>query len=152
MNQITSTLNSYAVNPLIDLNFNTKSYPKFKFDKISDITQALLRDVFDKVLRSKVPLPDGFVKEVINETAKSLNLKWVADEKKTSKKVPENKKAFESFEKGKIKMANKLGINAPSTPEDIKEKLLRVKNQTELEAKCFKLGEEFANVGRRKRS
>lgn len=141
MNQMEATLNTYAVAPLIDFNYQSRAYPQIKFDKLSDASQIFLREVFDKIMRAKEKLPEGFVNEVISETAKSLKLKWAFEEKKTP-----NKKALLAFEKGKLKKANELDIKAPATPKALKEKLLKVENLRELEQKCYKLGEKFAQV------
>jgi len=148
MLQMESTLNTYAVGPLIDFNFNSLSYPQIKFEKLSDVSRQFLMEVFDKIMKQKVGLPQEFIDEVIYETAKNLNLNWATKKKKEEK--GKNKEALISFEKGKIKMADKLGIDAPSTPKELKEKLLKVEHKVELEKKCFKLGEEFAYVGIKK--
>lgn len=145
MNQMEATLNTYAVAPLIDFNYQTKAYPQISFDKLSDIAQVFLREVFDKIMKSGEKLPEGFVNEVIDETAKSLKLKWAFKEQETP-----NKRALLAFEKGKLKKADELEINAPSTPRVLKDKLLKVKNRPDLEQKCYELGEKFAHVGRRK--
>ena len=148
MAEMAATINTYAIAPLIDFNFGTRAYPKIQFEKIADVARVFLREVFDKIMKKKeVAIPEGFVSQVINETAQSLNLKWVAE------KEIGNRKALEAFEQGKLKKANELKIEAPSTPRKLKEKILKVKDKPELIEKCFKLGEEFVYVNsRRKRS
>ena len=141
MSQMEVTLNTYSVAPLIDFNYKTKAYPQIKFDKLSDASQIFLREVFDKIMKSKEKLPEGFVQEVVNETAKSLKLKWAF----SKEKIP-NKKALMAFEKGKLKVANDLSVDAPSTPRKLKEKLLKVESGFESEQKCYKLGEKFAQI------
>lgn len=148
MGEMAATLNTYAIAPLIDFNFGTKSYPQIQFERISDISRVFLREVFDKLMKKKeVAVPEGFITQVIYETARSLNLKWIAD------KGTENKKALDAFEEGKLKKANELDVDAPSTPRKLKEKILRVKDKPDLINRCFKLGEEFVYANnRRKRS
>lgn len=148
MAEMEATLNTYAIAPLIDLNFNSQSYPQIKFEKISDASRQFLMDVFRMIMKQKDGLPEDFVEEVIYETAKQLNLNWAL--KKEKPKKAKNEKALIAFEKGKVKMADKLHIDAPPTPKKLKEKLLKVGPQEELENKCFKLGEEFAYVGKKK--
>ena len=144
MQQIEATLNTYAIAPLIDFNFKTSAYPKIKFEKISDVSKEFLKEVFNQIMKSKTELPEGFVSQVIDETAKSLNLKWAFQEKE------QNKEAIKEFEKGKLEEANKVNILAPSTPKKLKEKLLKVKKSKSNQEKCYKLGKEFAYVGRNK--
>ena len=139
MKQMEASLNTYAVAPLIDFNFKTSAYPKVQFEMISDLSKQFLRDVFDKIMKARVQLPQGFVDQVIDETARNLNLEWARKEEK-------NEEAFKSFEEGKLKESNRLRLKAPSTPKKLKEKLLRVKNTKENIEKCFRLGKEFAHV------
>jgi len=154
MKQMATTLNNFAIAPLIDWNFKSSAYPKIQFEKLSDLSQVFLRDIFEKITKSKVVLPEGFVNGVIDEIARGLNLKWVREDSKDETENPEekpegkvqNKKAFQSFERGKIQKSNELKIEAPSTPQKTKEKLLRVRKSSELEEKCFKLGQKFAYV------
>ncbi|MHA1226260.1 MAG: phage portal protein family protein [Candidatus Hodarchaeales archaeon] len=140
MKQMEATLNTYAIAPLIDWNFGTQSYPEIRFEKLADASQAFLREVFNQIMRTGEKLPDGFVNEVVTETAKALRLKWAMKEK-----VEKEKKPLLAFEKGKKKRADELNINAPRTPKVLKEKLLNLKYEPDLEAKCYKLGEKFTN-------
>jgi len=142
MEQMEATLNAFAINPLIDWNFGTKSYPTIKFDNITDSTALFLKEVFDKIMKYDKQLPEGFVNEIITETAKTLKLKWVPKE---GEKLL-NKEALSQFEKGKLKKANELKIKAPLTPKKLKEKLLRVKLQPDFQKKCYELGEKFAHT------
>ncbi|MCD6402681.1 hypothetical protein J7L36_02410 [bacterium] len=144
MNQMAATLNTYAVAPLIDFNFKTSAYPEIKFEKISDVSQEFLREVFSEIMKARVQLPEGFINQVIDETARNLNLKWAFQEKE------ENREAVKEFERGKLEEANKLKIKAPRTPRKLKEKLLRVKKGQKNIEKCYKLGKEFAYVGKTK--
>ena len=141
MRQMEATLNTYAVAPLIDFNFGTSAYPQIKFEKISDPSKEFLMNVFNQIMKAKVGLPKGFIDQVIDETAKSLNLKWALEEK------TENKEALEAFERGKLEQSNKLRIKAPRTPKSLKEKILKVKNTPENLTRCYELGKEFAYVG-----
>jgi len=144
MRQIEATLNTYAVAPLIDWNFSTDAYPTLRFDHISDIAQDFLKDVFNSIMKYDKPLPEGFVNEVIAEASKALKLKWVPKKVDTVKKKKNS--ALEEFEKGKLKKADDLDIDAPSTPKTMKEKLLKAKNNPDLLKKCYKLGEDFAQM------
>lgn len=145
MRQMEVTLNTYAIAPLIDWNFTSKAYPRLQFDTMADTTQVFLREVFEKIMKNEQPiLPEGFVNEIIAETAKSLKLKWVPDAKDSKKKVIRNRKAAAAFEKGKLTKANELQIKAPLTPQKLREKLWRVRKGQEFENKCFKLGQKFA--------
>ena len=146
MRQIEATLNAYAIAPLIDWNFGTKAYPVLRFDHISDIAQDFLKDVFNSIMKYDKPLPEGFVNEVIAEASKALKLKWTPTEKDNK----DFKKALNAFEKGKLKKSNELNIDAPATPQNIKDKLLKVKKNSELIDKCYKLGEDFAEIYVRK--
>ena len=172
MNEMSATLNTYAIAPLIDFNYGTNAYPTLKFEKISDISKTFLREVFDKIMKKDAEIPQGFIDEVIDETAKSLNLKWVSDGKEKVKikeedkkeendekenkeeeeKNKKNKEALDAFEKGKLKKANELKMKAPHTPLDLKNKLLRVKDEKELIEKCYKLGEQLVYVHRNQKS
>ena len=98
-------------------------------------------NVFNQIMKAKVGLPKGFIDQVIDETAKSLNLKWAMEEQ------GENKEALEAFERGKLEQSNKLKIKAPPTPKKLKEKILKVKNTPENITHCYELGKEFAYVG-----
>ncbi|MHA1329608.1 MAG: phage portal protein family protein [Candidatus Hodarchaeales archaeon] len=140
MRQMEATLNTYAVAPLIDFNFGTSAYPKIKFEKISDVSKQFLMDVFDQVMKAKVQLPKGFIDQVIDETAKTLNLKWAFKDEE------ENKEALKEFERGKLEESNKLKIKAPPTPKTLKTKLLKVKKTKENLEKCYQLGREFART------
>jgi len=144
MQEMAATINTYAIAPLIDFNYSSKVYPYLQFEKLSDASQIFLREVFDRLMRAKVPLPEGFVEQVVDETAKNLNLAWVRNQKNEEEKG--NRQALESFEKGKLKKANELEIRAPSTPFKLKEKLLKVRSEPDLLEKCYKLGEEFVYV------
>ena len=156
MKQMELTINSYAVNPLIDWNFGTRAYPKIRFEKLADASTAFLRDVFGQIMKGGHDLPDGFINEVVAETAKTLKLKWVSDGNNGSKKDgldndeskedDEGKKAYLAFEQGKKSKADKLEIDAPRTPKKLKEKLLKLKIESDSEYKCFKLGEKFTNA------
>ena len=159
MSEMAATLNTFAIAPLIDFNYGTNAYPTLKFEKISDISKTFLREVFEKIIKNDGVIPQGFIDEVIRETAKSLNLKWIDDgkkekenEKKDGEKNKKNKEALDAFEKGKLKKANELKMKAPYTPLDLKNKLLRVKDEKILIEKCYKLGEQFAHVYRNKKS
>jgi len=79
MNQMEATINTYAVAPLIDWNYGTKAYPKIRFEKLADASVAFLRDVFGQIMKGGQELPEGFIQEIVNETAKTLKLKWVDD-------------------------------------------------------------------------
>ena len=142
LKQMAATINTYAIAPLIDWNFGTQAYPYLKFESLSDVSQVFLREVFDAIMKAKTPLPEGFIEEIINETSKSLNLKWTL--KQGSSKGSGNNEALKAFEKGKLKKSDETGIKAPSTPQELKDKLLRIKSKPDLIAKCYKLGEEFA--------
>lgn len=177
MKEMEATLNVYAIAPLIDWNFGTQAYPEIKFEKLADSSQAFLREVFTQIIKKGDTLPDGFIEEVVSETAKALRLEWTAgkeinpkkddkeDDKKDDKqpesnsdkdsdkdsdknsdkdKRIESKKAYLSFEQGKKNQADKLKIDAPRTPKDLKDKLLNLKYQPDLNIKCYQLGEKFA--------
>jgi len=148
MKQMEATLNIYAVGPLIDWNFGTHAYPKIRFEKLADASVAFLRDVFNQIMKAGHELPDGFINEVVAETAKTLKLKWAAENKddNSNKDNNLNKKAYLSFERGKKLKADKLEIDAPRTPRKLKEQILKLKIQPDLDSKCFKLGEKFTNV------
>jgi len=142
MKQMEATINTYAVGPLIDWNFGTHAYPKIRFEKLADASTAFLRDVFNQIMKAGHELPDGFINEIVTETAKTLKLKWIAGNKEEDL----NKKAYLSFERGKKLRADKLEIDAPRTPKKLKEQLLNLKIQPDLDSNCFKLGEKFTNV------
>lgn len=146
MRQMEETIDTFVIAPLIDWNFSTTAYPRIRFDHISDIAQDFLKDVFNSIMKYDKPLPEGFVSEVISEASKALKLKWTP----TEKEKKEYSKALDSFEKGKLNKADKLNIDAPPTPPKIKEKLLKVKNSSDLANKCYKLGENFAEMYGRK--
>jgi len=137
-----ATLNTYAVAPLIDWNFKTQAYPEIRFEKLADASIAFLRDVFNQIMKAGHELPDGFINEVVTETAKTLKLKWAVENKEDDL----NKKAYLAFERGKKLKADKLEIDAPKTPRKLKEQILKLKIQPDLDSKCFKLGEKFTNV------
>jgi len=142
MRQMEATLNTYAIAPLIDWNFGTTAYPQIKFDHISDVAQDFLKDVFVNIMKYDKPLPEGFVNKVIAETAKALKLEWsfpIQGDKNY-------KAALKAFEKGKLKKADELKIKAPTTPQSLKDKLLKAKNNSETLDKCYKLGEDFAKM------
>lgn len=151
MQQMEATLNTYAVAPLIDWNFGTQSYPKIKFEKLADASTAFLRDVFNQIMKAQHELPDGFISEVVAETAKVLKLKWTGTNKDDSNKNP-SKKAYFAFEQGKKLKADRLEIDAPRTPKKLKEQLLNLKSQPDLEARCYKLGEKFVDGIYRKKT
>ena len=174
LEQMEATLNSYAIAPLIDWNFNTKCYPKVKFERLTDGSKSFLRETFDKIMKSGTDIPDGFVEEVISEAAKELKLQWAFgknekytrddeedDEDKEDKedmedndgddKEDDNKKdkskdgtAFKAFEDGKRKKSDKLKVKAPKTPKDLKRKLLQIKNDPKQITGCYELGEKYA--------
>lgn len=143
MKQMESTINTYAVAPLIDWNFGTSAYPQIKFEKLADSSVAFLRDVFNQIMKAGCVLPDGFINEIVTETAKVLKLKWSPE--KVTKDDSVSKKAYIAFERGKKDKADKLEIDAPRTPLELKKKLLNLKSQPDLENKCYKLGEKFVD-------
>lgn len=154
MKQVEATLNTFAVNPLIDMNFGSGCYPEIRFEKLADSSTAFLRDVFNQLMKDGYELPDGFINEIVTETAKTLKLKWAGEDvsiKKKEKKEPEkeedeeNKKAYLAFERGKKVTADKLKMDAPKTPTELKKQLLNLKNQSNLESKCFQLGEKLTH-------
>ena len=146
MRQMEATIDTFVIAPLVDWNFGTNAYPKIKFDHISDVAQDFLKDVFNSIMKYDKPLPEGFIGEVISETSKALKLKWTPSEKEDKK----YDKALAAFERGKLKKADKLDIDAPPTPQKIKDKLLKVKKSSDLIDKCYKLGEDFAELYGRK--
>jgi hypothetical protein len=160
MDQMESTLNSYAIAPLIDWNFGTKSYPTIEFERLADVSRTFLREVFDRIMRyGNTTLPDGFVEEVIGETAKELQLQWAFGKKeklgiKTETTTGADKKntktPFQAFEEGKRNRSDKLKIKAPRTPGELKQKLLRIKNDPNQITGCYELGEKFANLWQKK--
>jgi len=147
MNQMESTLNTYAVAPLIDWNFGSQAYPRIEFEKITGQTAQFLETVFSKIADSK-RLPDGFVDEVIDETARNLKLKWI--HKKEEETEKRNKNLLKSFEEGKRRRSDELKINAPKTPQSLKDSILNLKPGPDLEIKCFKLGQKYADGQKKK--
>jgi len=172
MRQMENTLNTYAVAPLIDWNFASKSYPKIKLQDLTDEVQVLLSNIFDQIIKRKeTPIPEGFIDEVTKKIAKRMDLEWAEsenDEQKNNKKEvkepkkpkepketnkpkepkePKEKKdinkALESFEKGKIQAANSLGISAPSTPKKIRNKILKLNDVPNVKKKCFDMGYQY---------
>jgi len=181
MSQMEATINSYAIAPLIDWNFNSKAYPTIKFEKLTDTSRTFLKEVFQKIVQSKeFALPDGFVEEIVNETAKELNLNWVigkndklkrlAEEEKpedeesedeeqedkkqedgkSKDKKPKSETPLKAFEEGKRKKSDKLRIKAPRTPKEIKEKLSKIKHSPDQIIGCYGLGEKFATLWQKK--
>ena len=139
MRQMEATLNTYAVAPLIDWNFATKSYPQIKLQDLTDEVQMLLSQVFNQIIKRKeVPISDDFVEEVTKKIAQKMNLEWAK-----SKKEKEINKNLDAFEKGKIQTANTLGISAPSTPRKIKNKILNMNDSPDIEEKCFDMGCQY---------
>jgi len=145
MKQMEATLNTYAVAPLIDWNFGTSAYPQIKFEKLADSSVAFLRDVFGQIMKAGHTLPDGFINEIVTETAKVLKLKWSPEKVSKDKNDSIGKKAYSAFERGKKDKADKLEIDAPKTPLELKKKILSLKSQPDLENKCYKLGEKFVD-------
>jgi len=162
MNQMEATLNIYAVAPLIDWNFGTNAYPQIKFEKLADSSVAFLNNIFSQIMKSGYALPEGFINEIVSQTAKVLDLKWAptgTDSKPSlssessqssysssssqSSKQDVGKMAYLAFERGKKKRSDELEIAAPKTPLGLKTKLLNLKSQSDLEKKCYKLGEKF---------
>jgi len=136
MRQMESTLNTYAVAPLIDWNFGSNAYPQIKFSDLSVANQVLLNDVFNLIMRRRdTMIPDGFIEEVTKRIAKKLNLEWVSDTKPANKNL-------QAFERGKIIASNKLKIEAPKTPEELKEKVEKL-DGPESEVEAWNLGYNF---------
>ena len=100
MRQMETTLNTYAIAPLIDWNFASHSYPQIKLQNLTDEVQLLLSHVFDKILsRKEIGIPEDFVEEVTKKIGKKMELEWSKNNNNT-KKDKEDKKDIEP-EKGK---------------------------------------------------
>jgi len=142
MRQMEATLNTYAIAPLIDWNFATGSYPQIKLQDLTDEVQMLLSKVFDQIMKRKeIPISDDFVEEVTKKIGRKMNLEWSKNKK--NKKVSKN--AVDSFEKGKIEMANSLNIPAPSTNKKIRLKISKKAIQLKDHPKVMEL---FEAMGR----
>lgn len=139
MRQMEATLNTYAVAPLIDWNFATKSYPQIKLQDLTDEVQMLLAKVFDQIIKRKeIPISDDFVEEVTQKIAQKMDLEWAKPKKE--KAISKN---LDAFERGKLQTANTLGISAPSTPKKIKNKILNMDDSPDIEKKCFDMGCQY---------
>ena len=111
------TINEWAINPLIDWNFNSQAYPKIQFISLTSDTQTMLNDVFYAMLKRKdYTLPADFENRILDNVSTILGLEY---------KTPTEQDAIKSFESGKKGMSNVLKIPAPATTKQIKAMLTK---------------------------
>lgn len=139
MRSMEHTLNEWAINPLIDWNFNSQAYPKIQFISMTSEIQSLLNDIFYAMLkRREFALPKEFESKVINNIAEKLGLEFT---------VPTQVDALNAFEGGKKSMSNLLKIPAPITDQKAKVSLSRryieLKEDPDLLIKMESFGKDF---------
>jgi hypothetical protein len=135
MRTMEETINLGLINPLIDWNFGTQAYPKLKLVDTSPQTKNLLTKAFD-IIKDKKVLPEEFTDEVLKKVSEQMGLEW-------SKKEEKEENVEQAFERGKISAANDLKKPAPTTSEEIKDKLKKLSGDNKVE-KAFELGYEFS--------
>ena len=104
MANIEEHINTYLIPDLIDYNFETAYYPRFKFSDMTDATVSLLKEAFT-TLANKIPqgTPDYVIEGVMDKVAKQLKI-----EKPTGK------------DGDKITIATATGVAiAPSTGDPV---------------------------------
>jgi hypothetical protein len=139
MSSMEDTLNSWAVAPLIDWNFNTSSYPKIQFAPLTDEIQLMLSDIFYILIKKKeYTLPAEFETKLIDSVAKRLGIEY---------KSPDQTDAFKAFEVAKKSMSDTLKIPCPPLTKKIKERLhkkyIQLKDDPELLEKFEVMGKDY---------
>lgn len=74
-----SHITSYLLPDLVDYNFETQYYPRFKFNKLSDSTKALLKEFALKVIEKSDGLPQDFVDAVMDKVKAQLEINIKTD-------------------------------------------------------------------------
>jgi hypothetical protein len=133
------TINQWAINPLIDWNFNSKAYPQLRFTSMTSEVQIMMNQIFYAMIRSKdFILPGGFQNEILDHFAGLLGIDY-----KTATEID----AIKSFETGKRTMANALKIPAPATDQQMKaalmKKFLELKDDGEVLEKFEVMGKDL---------
>lgn len=140
MAQMTSTLNQWAVAPLIDYNFNTKAYPTLQFEPIADEHEQMVQSIFESLLKKKETVfPAGFTEEIFAQVAERLGLE-LQDRTPTT--------AEKAFESGKMEMADTLKFPAPKTTNNVRAQINKhcstLKNDSEFFEKFAVMGKDYS--------
>lgn len=77
--QICDIVNKYAIKQLVDMNFDVEYYPELRFTNIGKIDYEKLSIALDKLITSKVVLPDNSLEDYMRE---QLELPAVPEEEK----------------------------------------------------------------------
>jgi len=131
MRQMETTLNTYAVAPLIDWNFASQSYPQIKLENLTDEVQILLARVFDKILsRKEIEIPSDFIEEVTKKIGKKMELEW-SEKKPVIKKLDtEEPKIDEPKDEPKDKLKEEPKEKPKNNDVKIKEEKKKEKKIT----------------------
>ena len=141
MKSMEDTLNEWAVAPLIDWNFASKSYPKIKLMPLKDETQDYMIKIFEELLKKDPAsaITPKFATALANEVAGILGLEVTIDEKKD---------ALKAFENGKKKVFDEKKIDAIPTPKDVKKNLklkaIQLRDDVYYLEKFETMGKEYA--------
>jgi hypothetical protein len=93
---IENEINVNVIPQLIDWNFASKNYPKFRFSPLDQQSEGLIRQAFVEIVRKG--LPDELTMDIIGKIAKRFDIEFDAEEqlKLLEQKKEEQKKMFQT--------------------------------------------------------
>lgn len=143
MHEIENHINAYLIPPLIDWNFGTGKYPKFKFEEMDEHTRDLMADSFKAIL-GRQDLPGYVIQGIADEVGKQLGLdiedakqqaandqQAAADEAARTQNLSESERDLRSRKQAGAQVAaGKLDKAVEQTTEQATEELNRLKDAT----------------------
>lgn len=87
MNEMEEQINAYLIPQLIDYNFETKYYPEFHFNDMTDDTREFLENIFTEIVKkSESELPESFLNGLIKQVAERLGVEMDEEDTIITKK------------------------------------------------------------------
>jgi len=109
MKGMEATINSYVIAPLINYNYGTYNYPKFKFPAITTEAEDLLTEVSKSIFSKAEMLPTEVFNDVVNRAVEKMGIKKEPQDatkelKKIEKESDEKEKIDNLVEKAKTEV------------------------------------------------
>lgn len=135
MHEIENHINAYLIPPLVDYNFGTGRYPKFRFEELDTETRKLMADSFTAIL-GRQDLPGYVVEGIAKEVGKQLGIDVDGTADKAADKAKTQNLSESAAEVRKRKQAAarlvvaKLDKAVDTTTQAADEELNRLKDET----------------------
>jgi hypothetical protein len=136
---IEDEINAGLIPQLIQWNFASKSFPKFRFSPLDQQSEGLIRQSFIEIARKG--LPDGLTMDIVGKIAKRFDIDFDVEEqlKVLEQKKEENKKMFEKQNSLNQSQAGRIRNDIYKSPN---EKGMQNNTNVEQKKKTNKLSEK----------